>query len=232
MTAQNIESLRARVQALGFDLFKYEDPSEGLHQLYVVDPKTHELVFVHKSDDSGFDDWLAEHEGKTPEHANGSASLRHAAERVVAALQHARENHWPTVTLENDGGYADPERPPVLQLRDALDALETALNIEPDSTEVRSIKRNGKAGAQLAVVKSDKRDIARAFSEYAESELHNIKKIIGYIDHLAHDGQQGTDPAATLEVIERLAREAHGVMFGHFWDKLTDGLRRVNGGAA
>ncbi len=75
-------------------------------------------------------------------------------------------------------------------------------------------------------------DVAQPFSEYAESELANIKGIITEIDHLAHDGQESDDPAMTLAVIERLASQAHGVMYGQFWDKSTDGLKRADGGAA
>ncbi len=70
---------------------------------------------------------------------------------------------------------------------------------------------------------------AETFSEYAERELANIKSIITEIDHLAHDGKNSDDPAVTLQVIERLAREASGVLFGHFWDKLAAGLKRADG---
>src|SRR5688572_10042890 len=41
-------------------------------------------------------------------------------------------------------------------------------------------------------------DVAQTFSEYAESELANVKSILTEIDHLAHDGQQSDDPATTL----------------------------------
>lgn len=69
---------------------------------------------------------------------------------------------------------------------------------------------------------------AQTFSEYAERELSDIKKVLVEIDHLAHDGQDSNDPVMTLAVIERLAADAQSVMYGEFWDKLTAGLKRAD----
>lgn len=60
MATASFEELKARVEALGFELFRYSE--SGARDLYVMDPNTHELVFAHTSDDSGFNDWLAERE--------------------------------------------------------------------------------------------------------------------------------------------------------------------------
>jgi hypothetical protein len=229
MATTDFATLRARVQALGCELFKYEDDTEGLRELYVVDPKTHELVFVHKSDDSGFDDWLAEREGKPQttvkresvrELANASASLRRAAEQVVKALRQAGADGYTGVTLENEGGYADPERGAAKALCVALDELKAVIDV-------------GTAAAEVRAPKTDRAhdDTAQSFSEYVEREISDVKKIVVEISHLAHDGQGSDDMELTLRAIERIAEGASEVLHGEFWDKLTYGLKRIEGGA-
>ena len=70
---------------------------------------------------------------------------------------------------------------------------------------------------------------AQTFSEFAETPLADVKSIICQIEQLGHDGQESTDPAMILSIIERLAGDAEDVMFGDFWDVLVAGLRRANG---
>ncbi len=69
---------------------------------------------------------------------------------------------------------------------------------------------------------------AEPFSEYAERELENVRNVMAEIDHLAHDGQESTDPTMTLAVIERIAGDTVSILGGHFWDNLTAGLKRAD----
>ena len=52
------------------------------------------------------------------------------------------------------------------------------------------------------------------------------RRFLVEIDHLAHDGQESRDPAVTLAVIERLAGEGQGLLYGRLWDDLTQALER------
>jgi hypothetical protein len=125
-----------------------------------------------------------------------------AAEPVVSVRRAAEE----VIKLYREPGWdalageSDGGYKPLLDLEEALGQLDRAIK-----------------ASNAALI--DGEDIER--------ELNNVREIISEVDHLATDGEESSDPAASLAVIKRLAREAHSTMYGKLWDRITDLLEQT-----
>lgn len=223
---KRLASLKARVEALGYNLYVTTEGTQLVVDHYRDSDRTPEIVFIHSSDaDDELEDWIADREqvSERVRRGNGRAlenahdGLRGAAERVVKALEHARENHWPTVTLENDGGYIDSDHRYAKALRSALDDLDTALDVETDTTQVLASRGPNEEFAKAAGDRIDALDRAR---DDAQSVAYDAQFLIKAALKLNTEGDDepidGSLEQVLLAADEKLRQIVNDLDSGNF----------------